>query len=74
MLNDPFLGGSHLPDITLVSPIHVDGELLGWAASRAHHADVGGMVPASMPRGLDRAPPGGPDPAAGRGSTTTSST
>jgi N-methylhydantoinase B len=48
-LNDPFLGGSHLPDITLVSPIHVHGELLGWAASRAHHADVGGMVPASMP-------------------------
>jgi N-methylhydantoinase B len=49
VLNDPFLGGSHLPDITLVSPIHVEGELLGWAASRAHHADVGGMVPASMP-------------------------
>jgi N-methylhydantoinase B len=49
ILNDPFLGGSHLPDITLVSPIHVNGELLGWAASRAHHADVGGMVPASMP-------------------------
>jgi N-methylhydantoinase B len=49
VLNDPFLGGSHLPDITLVSPIHVAGELLGWAASRAHHADVGGMVPASMP-------------------------
>jgi N-methylhydantoinase B len=49
VLNDPFLGGSHLPDITLVSPVHVDGELLGWAASRAHHADVGGMVPASMP-------------------------
>ncbi len=49
VLNDPFLGGSHLPDITLVSPIDVDGERLGWAASRAHHADVGGMVPASMP-------------------------
>jgi N-methylhydantoinase B len=49
VLNDPFLGGSHLPDITLVSPIDVEGERLGWAASRAHHADVGGMVPASMP-------------------------
>ena len=49
VLNDPFLGGSHLPDITLVSPIHVEGELLGWAASRAHHADVGGMAAASMP-------------------------
>jgi N-methylhydantoinase B len=49
VLNDPFLGGSHLPDITLVSPIHVDGGLLGYAASRAHHADVGGMAAASMP-------------------------
>jgi N-methylhydantoinase B len=49
ILNDPFLGGSHLPDITCVSPIHVGGELMGYAASRAHHADVGGMVPASMP-------------------------
>ena len=49
VLNDPFLGGSHLPDITLVSPIHVEGELMGWAASRAHHADVGGMAAASMP-------------------------
>jgi N-methylhydantoinase B len=48
-LNDPFAGGSHLPDITLVSPIHVDGEHVGYAASRAHHADVGGMTPASMP-------------------------
>jgi N-methylhydantoinase B len=48
-LNDPFTGGSHLPDITLVSPIVVDGERMGYAASRAHHADVGGMVPASMP-------------------------
>jgi N-methylhydantoinase B len=49
VLNDPFLGGSHLPDITLVSPIHVADELIGWAASRAHHADVGGMAAASMP-------------------------
>ena len=48
-LNDPFAGGSHLPDITVVSPIHVDGAHIGFAASRAHHADVGGMTPASMP-------------------------
>lgn len=48
-LNDPFAGGSHLPDITLVSPMHVDGVHVGFAASRAHHADVGGMAPASMP-------------------------
>lgn len=52
-LNDPFLGGSHLPDITLISPIFVEGEaepvLIGFAANRAHHADVGGMSPGSMP-------------------------
>ncbi len=49
ILNDPYLGGTHLPDITLVSPIFVAGELVGFAASRAHHADVGGMSPGSMP-------------------------
>ncbi|HEX8066049.1 MAG TPA: hydantoinase B/oxoprolinase family protein [Thermoleophilaceae bacterium] len=49
ILNDPYRGGTHLPDITVVSPIHVDGELAGYAASRAHHADVGGRVPGSMP-------------------------
>ena len=45
ILNDPYRGGTHLPDITLVSPVFVDGELLGFAASRAHHADVGGPTP-----------------------------
>ena len=49
ILNDPYRGGTHLPDITVVSPIHVDGELAGYAASRAHHADVGGRIPGSMP-------------------------
>ncbi len=49
ILNDPFAGGTHLPDITLVSPLFVEGKMLGFAASRAHHADVGGSVPASMP-------------------------
>ncbi len=53
VLNDPFLGGSHLPDITLIAPIFVEIEqeqhLLGFAANRAHHADVGGMSPGSMP-------------------------
>ncbi len=49
VLNDPFRGGTHLPDVTMVSPVHVDGELTGFAASRAHHADVGGMSPGSMP-------------------------
>jgi N-methylhydantoinase B len=53
VLNDPYRGGTHLPDITLISPLFVgdsgDDGLLGFAASRAHHADVGGPTPASMP-------------------------
>jgi N-methylhydantoinase B len=49
ILNDPFTGGTHLPDITLVSPIALDGEVLGFAVTRAHHSDVGGMSPGSMP-------------------------
>lgn len=50
ILNDPFRGGTHLPDITLVSPVFDHQRfLLGFVASRAHHADVGGMTPGSMP-------------------------
>src|SRR5918911_2384136 len=49
ILNDPYRGGTHLPDITLVSPVFVGDELVGFAASRAHHADVGGKLPGSMP-------------------------
>jgi N-methylhydantoinase B len=49
ILNDPYRGGTHLPDITLISPLFIEGELLGFAASRAHHADVGGPTPGSMP-------------------------
>ena len=49
ILNDPFAGGTHLNDITLVAPCFVDGRLVGWAANRAHHADVGGMAPGSIP-------------------------
>jgi len=48
-VNDPFAGGTHLPDLTLVSPVFVDGEGVGYAATRAHHADVGGTAPGSMP-------------------------
>ncbi len=49
VLNDPFAGGTHLNDLTLVAPCFVDGRLVGWAANRAHHADVGGMAPGSIP-------------------------
>ena len=48
-LNDPYSGGTHLPDITLVSPIAPDDDVLGFAVTRAHHSDVGGMSPGSMP-------------------------
>jgi N-methylhydantoinase B len=51
VLNDPFQGGTHLPDVTLVSPVAVDGKIRAYAVSRAHHADVGGMTPGSMPAG-----------------------
>jgi N-methylhydantoinase B len=49
ILNDPYRGGTHLPDITVVSPLFVEGDLAGFAASRAHHADVGSPVPGSLP-------------------------
>lgn len=49
ILNDPYRGGTHLPDITLVSPVFVDGAAAFFVASRAHHADVGGMSPGSLP-------------------------
>ena len=60
ILNDPFHGGTHLPDITIVSPVFINQDngidrsregyrLVGFVASRAHHADVGGMTPGSMP-------------------------
>jgi N-methylhydantoinase B len=54
ILNDPYRGGTHLPDITLISPVFVDGSLAGFAACRAHHADVGGPTPGSMPAGSKR--------------------
>ncbi|MFP4627037.1 MAG: hydantoinase B/oxoprolinase family protein [Natronomonas sp.] len=51
VLNDPFTGGTHLPDVTIVAPIDVDDDLLGYGVTRAHHGDVGGMTPGSMPAG-----------------------
>ena len=49
ILNDPFAGGTHLPDISVMSPVFARSELVGFAASRAHHADVGAGEPGSMP-------------------------
>ncbi len=50
LLNDPYAGGTHLPDLTLVTAVgDAEGELLGYVANRAHHADVGGAAPGSMP-------------------------
>ena len=49
ILNDPYRGGTHLPDITVITPVFADDELIGFAANRAHHADVGGPTPGSMP-------------------------
>ena len=51
LLNDPYHGGSHLPDLTMVEVIAEGDTIVGYAAVRAHHADVGGMSPGSMPRG-----------------------
>jgi N-methylhydantoinase B len=50
-INDPYSGGTHLPDITLVSPIALGqaGDIIGYAVTRAHHSDVGGMRPGSAP-------------------------
>ena len=57
MLNDPYLGGTHLPDITLVAPVFVEDEstsvLAGFVADRGHHADIGGMTPGSLPLSTD---------------------
>ncbi len=48
-VNDPFAGGTHLNDLTLVAPVFLGADLVAWVANRAHHADVGGEAPGSMP-------------------------
>jgi N-methylhydantoinase B len=55
VVNDPYLGGTHLPDVTLIAPVFAGGELIGFVANRAHHADIGAHSPGSMPvsRSLD---------------------
>ena len=49
VLNDPYKGGTHLPDVTLIAPVFVDAKLIGFVANRAHHADIGAESPGSMP-------------------------
>ncbi|HEX7052338.1 MAG TPA: hydantoinase B/oxoprolinase family protein [Burkholderiales bacterium] len=51
MLNAPYNGGTHLPDVTVITPVFVDGKLLFHVGSRGHHADIGGITPGSMPPG-----------------------
>lgn len=48
VLNDPYAGGAHLPDVTFVAPVFVEDQLIAFAANRAHHADVGGKEPGSL--------------------------
>ena len=51
LLNDPYAGGSHLPDLTVIGAIEMEGAVGGFSVVRAHHSDVGGMTPGSMPAG-----------------------
>ena len=48
LLNDPYISGTHLPDLTLIHPIFYNGEIIAYAANKAHHSDVGGKSPGSM--------------------------
>ncbi|WP_158258466.1 hydantoinase B/oxoprolinase family protein [Rhodopila globiformis] len=49
IMNDPYLGGTHLPDIAVIQPILTEGRLLGFAAAMTHHQDMGGLTPGSVP-------------------------
>lgn len=49
VLNDPYQGGTHLPDVTLIAPVFMSGNIIGFVANRAHHADIGCESPGSMP-------------------------
>ena len=49
VVNDPFMGGTHLPDVTVIAPVFVNNKLVAFIANRAHHANIGGSSPGSMP-------------------------
>ena len=65
ILNDPYTGGTHLPTSPWSARWTIDGASLAYAVTRAHHSDVGGMAPGSMPAGSPRPLAGGPDHPAG---------
>lgn len=48
LLNDPYISGTHLPDLTLIAPIFSEGKIIGYAANKAHHTDIGGKAPGSL--------------------------
>jgi N-methylhydantoinase B len=48
LLNDPYIAGTHLPDMTLIAPVFFEKEIIGYTVNKAHHSDVGGKVPGSM--------------------------
>lgn len=49
VVNDPYKGGTHLPDVTVIAPVYCDGQLIAFVANRAHHANIGASAPGSMP-------------------------
>ena len=49
VVNDPYLGGTHLPDVTVIAPVFVRDVIVGFVANRAHHANIGCETPGSMP-------------------------
>jgi N-methylhydantoinase B len=49
VVNDPYLGGTHLPDVTVIAPVFMGGQLIAFIANRAHHANIGASSPGSMP-------------------------
>jgi 5-oxoprolinase (ATP-hydrolysing) len=51
VLNAPYNGGTHLPDVTVVTPVFLEQQIMFYVASRGHHADIGGITPGSMPPG-----------------------
>ncbi len=54
ILNDPYSGGTHLPDVTIIKPVFREDDLLGYVVNRAHHSDIGGKTPGSMPGNSER--------------------